>query len=89
MCSPKGPGLKQAKFAASQEAVVSWLPRQEHPLFLSLTMPETVGRPGHFSNTPGITVVIGEPIATTDKSANELTEQAEQWIRQQFKDGPA
>jgi 1-acyl-sn-glycerol-3-phosphate acyltransferase len=40
-----------------------------------------------FLKYPGsITVVIGEPIATTDKSANEVTEQAEQWIRQQFKD---
>ncbi|HBU78294.1 MAG TPA: 1-acyl-sn-glycerol-3-phosphate acyltransferase, partial [Muricauda sp.] len=40
-----------------------------------------------FLKYPGsITVVIGEPIATTDKSANEVTEQAELWIRQQFKD---
>ena len=43
-----------------------------------------------FLKYPGtITVVIGEPITTDDKSANELTEQIESWIRRQLNIGPA
>ena len=43
-----------------------------------------------FLKYPGtITVVIGEPVTIGDKSANELTEQIEYWIRQQLNVGPA
>ena len=43
-----------------------------------------------FLKYPGtITVVIGEPVTTDDKSANELTEQIEYWIRRQLDVGPA